>query len=63
MFLIHHHLIVFPKYLRSVCKKLAFKNQINPLQIEIEGFYLNWGDTEIARASGSVSVWDFDFCY
>lgn len=41
MFLIHHHLIVFPKYLRSVCKKLAFKNQINPLQIEIEGFDLN----------------------
>lgn len=40
MSLIRHHLTVFPKYLRSVCKKLAFKNQINPLQIEIEGFDL-----------------------
>lgn len=41
MSLIRYHLIVFPKYLRSVCKKLAFKNKINLLQIEIEGFDLN----------------------
>ena len=63
MSLICHHFTVFPKYLRSVCKKLAFKNQINPLQIEIEGFDLKWGDTEIGSALGSVSMWGFDFCY
>ena len=32
------------------------------LQIEIEGFDLNW-DTEIGSALGSVFVWGFDFCY
>lgn len=48
MSLIPHHLIAFAIYLRSRCKKLAFKNQINPLaKREIEVLGLNRGGIEI----------------